>query len=83
MNTLAVAGVAMMLAVAIPAKFPKNITIAVAADESVTITADGKPMSCKELNALYAKVSKLTHKPFLDCKLVKTKIADRPLHKPK
>jgi hypothetical protein len=76
MNTLAVAAVATVLAAAMPAHFPKNITIAVAADESVTITADGKPMSCQELNALYANVSQLTHKPFLDCKLVKTIIED-------
>jgi Skp family chaperone for outer membrane proteins len=82
MNTLAVAAVTIVLAAAMPANFPKNVTIAVAGDESVTITADGKRMSCHELNALYSKVSKLNHKPLLDCKLVKIKIEDRP-HKQK
>jgi hypothetical protein len=48
---------------------PKKIVIAVDVEENVTITADGMPITCEQLNAYFASFSKPPPKPdAFDCK---------------
>ena len=48
---------------------PSHIDIAVASDGSVTITADGKPISCRQFNDYLVKNWKDRRPtPSLDCK---------------
>jgi hypothetical protein len=47
----------------------KQVVIAVARDETVTITLDGKRITCEELNALFAKTTRPPHRHAFDCKM--------------
>jgi hypothetical protein len=51
---------------------PHKIVIAVSSDETITITMDGKPISCAELKAHFAN-RKDAHVRGIDCKLLTIK----------
>jgi hypothetical protein len=79
MRALLAVIVATALIAAAPIQKPpkgKSVVIAVAADESVTITLDGKPITCEELNAYFATITTPSQRHGFDCKLLVTK------HKP-
>jgi len=65
--------VAALLVTAAPQTKPGNIVIAVANDQTVTITLDGKKITCEQLNRHFAELSNKANPPLIDCKALKTK----------